>query len=96
MLAWGRIVLFGRPKSCVPQRHSENSPAFERRGLTFIIVIKSCRDDRKQRFISAVPAGLDFSKPFPGIEAGLFSIVPSEQNACSKPSGRRGAASLLK
>jgi hypothetical protein len=30
----GRISIFVQPKRCVPKGHFENSPAFERRGLT--------------------------------------------------------------
>jgi len=40
----GRNLIFDSRKSRVPQGYSENSPAFERRGLTLINAIQSRRD----------------------------------------------------
>jgi hypothetical protein len=70
-LSQGRISIFGQPKRCVPKGHFENSPAFERRGLTVSQQVPQGR--LKKRFFSAVPAGLGIFPTCPGIEnAGLF------------------------
>jgi len=53
-------------KGCVPQGHSEKSPAFERRGLIGIAI--SPAGTAENGAFSDVPAGLDFSKPFPALK----------------------------
>jgi hypothetical protein len=62
----GRISIFGQPKCCVPKGHFENSPAFERRGLTGSQQVPQGR--LKKAFRSAVPAGLGIFPTYPGIE----------------------------
>src|SRR5664279_2998364 len=66
----------------VPQGHFDNSPAFERRGLTVLQTSPAgttengaCRVAAlaKMGFVSAVPAGLDVFSTGPGIEMPGYS-----------------------
>jgi hypothetical protein len=68
--AWGAdkgsISILDNRIRCVPKGHFENSPAFERRGLTVSQQVPEGR--LRRRFFSAVPAGLGVFPTCPGIE----------------------------
>jgi hypothetical protein len=60
--SWERSSFLGNKKRCVPKGHFENSPAFERRGLTVSQQVP------QGRMISTVPAGLGIFPTSPGIK----------------------------
>jgi hypothetical protein len=69
----GATQFLDNRKSCVPQGHSENSPAFERRGLT---VSPSSPAGTTENGVSFQPSrGTRFFQTFPGIEMpGYFQV----------------------
>jgi hypothetical protein len=76
----GATQFLDNRKSCVPQGHSENSPAFERRGLTLSPTSPAGTAENggaatNRFFFPPAPPGLDFTPNFPGIEMpGYFRL----------------------
>jgi hypothetical protein len=103
---WDASQFLYKRKHRVPQGHFENSPAFERRGLTVLqtspagtIENGACRVAAlaKMGFVSAVPAGLDIFSNYPGIEMPGYSRLflrnrtPAQKLRCARTRSWQGS-----